>query len=385
MVQIWYFRDPAITPYGDDMKIDKLAEEIAAAARPHADRHDREGSFAAEGVVAARELGYLAAPVPPELGGSGALTADMACAQEIVARACGSTALACAMHLHVVLAAAWRWRRGEKVVEPLLRRVGSERIIVASTGGNDWTKPTAVAVPVEGGWRVSGRKTFASISPAADVAATFAVVGTAEPGAQVIAFGLPLQTEGVRIEETWDAAGMRATGSHDILMEDVFVAETQVTARRVWGELDRPLLVTTLHAFPVIYATYLGIAEQLVDTVLASSKISQAPIRQVGLVDFHLRSARWALDGVLAVLGDDPDPTLENFVAIQQMKRVVTVACQEIASVAAELGGGGTYARRGPVDRMIRDLRASLYHPYPAEVTLMHAGQARLGLPAAPV
>jgi alkylation response protein AidB-like acyl-CoA dehydrogenase len=53
------------------------------------------------------------------------------------------------------------------------------------------------------------------------------------------------------------------------------------------------------------------------------------------------------------------------------MKRVVT---------AAELAGGGAYARRGAVDRMIRDLRATLYHPYTPEVTLIHAGRARLGL-----
>jgi alkylation response protein AidB-like acyl-CoA dehydrogenase len=84
---------------------------------------------------------------------------------------------------------------------------------------------------------------------------------------------------------------------------------------------------------------------------------------------------------VLADLGEDPDPTMDNFVALQQMKRVVTVACQEIATSAAELAGGGAYAKHGPVDRMIRDLRAALYHPYPPEATLVHAGQARLGLP----
>jgi alkylation response protein AidB-like acyl-CoA dehydrogenase len=67
------------------------------------------------------------------------------------------------------------------------------------------------------------------------------------------------------------------------------------------------------------------------------------------------------------------------------MKRVVTVACQEIATVAAELAGGGAYARRGAVDRMIRDLRAALYHPYPPETTLLHAGQHRLGLALEPV
>jgi alkylation response protein AidB-like acyl-CoA dehydrogenase len=285
------------------------------------------------------------------------------------------------MHLHIVLASAWRWRRGDTVVEPMLRRVAGEHIVVASTGGNDWTMPTAVATPVDGGWRVTGRKTFASICPAATVAATFAVIGAPQPGAEVIAFGLPLSAEGVRIDETWDAAGMRGTGSHDIVIEDAFVAEGQVIARRKWGELDRPLLVASLHAWPVIYATYLGVAEGLFDVVMASGKVRESSARLVGQVDGLIRVAGWAIEGVLADLGDDPDPTVDNFVLLQHMKRAVTMACMEIASLSAELAGGGAFARRGEVDRMIRDLRASIYHPYTPDVTLLHAGQHRLGLP----
>lgn len=360
--------------------IDKLAADIADIARPHAATHDIEGSFVREGVDAARENGYLAAPVPTELGGSGALTRDMCSSQRILARACGSTALACSMHLHLVLAAAWRWRRGDVVVEPLLKRVGGDRIVLASTGGNDWTTPSAVATPVDGGWKVNGRKTFASISPAADVIVTFAAIGAAEPGAEVIAFGVPMSADGVRLEETWDSAGMRGTGSHDVHLEGVFVAEGQVSARRTWGELDRPLLVASLHAWPVIYSTYLGVAEGLVDTILASGKVGEARAREVGLLDGLVRTASWSIAGVLADLGDDPDPTIDAFVALQQMKRTVTMACQEIATVATDVAGGGSYARRGPVDRMTRDLRAALYHPNGPEATLVHSGRYRLGL-----
>lgn len=385
MVQILHFSaGRVIRTFRSMDTIDKLATAVAEAAAPHADRHDLEGSFVDEGVAAARDLGYLAAPVPVELGGGGASTAEVARAQRIIARACPSTALACSMHLHVTLAAAWRWRRGDTVVEPLLRKV-ADHAVVGSTGGNDWTHPTTVAVPVEGGWKVSGRKSFSSISPAANLVATFAVVGAPEPGAEVIVFGLPLTADGVRIDETWDSAGMRGTGSHDVVLEDVFVAEAQVTARRVWGELDRPLLVASLHAWPVIYSTYLGVAEGLVETVLGSGKVGAGSARLVGQADHLLRVARWALEGVLADLDDDPDPTVDNFIALQQMKRAVTVACQEIGGVAAELAGGGAYAKRGAVDRMIRDLRASLYHPYGPDRTLLHAGQHRLGLPLDPV
>lgn len=366
------------------VQIEKTATAIGEVAAAHADEHDRNGTFVAEGVAAARELGYLAAPVPTECGGVGASVAEMVAGQRVLGRACGSTALACSMHLHLVLAAAWRWRRGDKVVEKLLGRVNSGAVLV-STGGNDWSTPTATATPVEGGWKVSGRKIFASISPAADLAVTFAVLGKPEAGAEVIGFGLPLDAEGVRIEETWDAAGMRGTGSHDLVLEDVFVSEAQVTARRTWGELDRPLLVASLHAWPVIYGTYLGIAEGLLEAAIARGKPGADQARLVGEADLHLRSARWALDGVVREIGGDPEPDLDNFVALQQMKGVVTRACQSISAVASELAGGGAYARRGPIDRMIRDLRAAPYHVYPPEVALRHAGQRRLGLPLSPV
>src|SRR5687767_6543814 len=212
MVQILHFRAGRVIRTFRPMKtIDKLATAVADAAAAHADRHDAEGSFVEEGVTLARESGYLAAPVPAELGGTGALTADFARSQRIIAAVCGSTALACSMHLHVVLAAAWRWRRGDTVVEPMLRRVAADRIVICSTGGNDWLSPTTIATPVDGGWRLSGRKIFASLAPIATVAATFAVIDEPKPGAEVIGFGVPLDADGVSIDETWDAAGMRAT------------------------------------------------------------------------------------------------------------------------------------------------------------------------------
>ncbi|MFP4512543.1 MAG: acyl-CoA dehydrogenase family protein [Acidimicrobiales bacterium] len=361
-------------------RILKLAGQIADAAAPHADRHDVEGSFVIEGIEAARESGYLASPVPGELGGDGASTADIVEAQRIIGQACGSTALACSMHLHVALAAAWRWRHGDDVVEPTLRRVAEDRVVIVSTGGNDWTHPTTVATPVEGGWRVSGRKTFASDSPSGQAMATFAVVGEPAAGAEVLAFGCPMTAEGVTVEETWDSIGMRGTGSHDIVLDDVFVSEGQITGRRRWGELDRPLMLASLHAWPVVYAGYVGVAEALLETVLATGKARDEHARSIGLLDTYLQSARWALGGALTDLGDDPEPTMEHFVTLQQMKWLITMACRQIASLAPELAGGVAYARRGPVDRMIRDLGAATYHPYPPEKALTLVGHATLGL-----
>ena len=137
---------------------------------------------------------------------------------------------------------------------------------------------------------------------------------------------------------------------------------------------------------PIIYSTYLGVAEALVETVLGTGRRQGAgSARLVGLLDFHLRTAGWALDSVQAELGDDPDPTVESYLTLQQMKRAVTVAVLEIAGIATELAGGGAYARRGAVDRMTRDLRACALPPASPGGDARHRRSGAPGAPLRPV
>ena len=69
------------------------------------------------------------------------------------------------MHHHVTAFTAWRWRRGLPGAEATLQRVAGGETVLVSTGGGDFTNPRGTAVKVDGGYRVSGRKQFASQSP----------------------------------------------------------------------------------------------------------------------------------------------------------------------------------------------------------------------------
>ena len=214
------------------------AAEIGAQVGEHSARHDREGTFVSEAYGLLKSSGYLALAVPEELGGRGASIREVAMAQRELARHCSSTALASVMHHHVVLFTAWRYRRELPGAEATLRRVADEGIVLVSTGGADQTRPRGEATKVDGGFLVSGRKIFCSQAPAGTVLSTMFPYDDPDEGRIVLNMAVPVASEGVTVLDTWDALGMRGTGSHDIELKDVFVPDERVIARRPHGKID---------------------------------------------------------------------------------------------------------------------------------------------------
>jgi alkylation response protein AidB-like acyl-CoA dehydrogenase len=359
-----------------------LAAAVGARIAEHAARHDRDGTFVAEGLDALRSAGLLAIGVPTELGGGGATIAETAAVQRELAHHCASTALASAMHQHVVAFTAWRYRRGLPGAEATLRRVADEGIVLVSTGGADQTHPRGDAVKVDGGYRVSGTKVFCSESPAGTVLSTMFSFYDPEQGRRVLNMAVPMASEGVSVLDDWDTLGMRGTGSNSIELHDVFVPDERVLANRPHGVIDPPLQVIFSIAFPIIAAVYLGVAEAAyqaaVDTAAARSK-DPLVVRQVGLMAHRLRIAAWSLDGALAVVGDDPNPSMETVAAVMAAKREIALAGVEVCDLAMEVAGGSAYRRGTVIERCYRDIRAAKLHPLTPELTLVHAGRLALG------
>ena len=136
-------------------------------------------------------------------------------------RACGSTALGLSMHTHLLALAVWRYQQGQPVA-PLLRRVAAEQLVLVSTGASDWLDSSGTAEAVAGGYRVRARKVFASRSPAGDLLMTTARYLDPREGVRVLHFPLPMAAPGVTVSNTWQALGMRGSGSNDVPVEDVF-------------------------------------------------------------------------------------------------------------------------------------------------------------------
>jgi alkylation response protein AidB-like acyl-CoA dehydrogenase len=364
------------------------ATAVGEQIRHDTARHDRDGSFVSEAFELLRDEGLLRIAVPTDLGGSGATIRQVAAVQQELARHCGATALASAMHQHVVAFTAWRHRRGLPGAEATLRRVVDDGIVLLSTGGGDFTRPKGHAVKVDGGYLVSGTKTFVSQAPVGAVLSSMFVHDDPERGLRVLNMAVPVAGDGVVVLDTWDALGMRGTGSHEVVLDEVFVPDERVLADRPYGIIDPPLQVIASIAMPIISAVYLGVAttafEAAVAAVAAVRHKADDPVvqRQVGLMAHRLRVAQWALDRGLDEIGDDPAPEMDRFGAAMTLKREVALAGVEVCDLAMEVAGGGAYLKGSPIERAYRDVRAAKLHPLTPEQTLVHGGRLALGLPA---
>jgi alkylation response protein AidB-like acyl-CoA dehydrogenase len=359
------------------------AAAIGATLAEHAARHDYEGSFVTEAYHSLRDAGLLRAGVPVELGGHGATIAELTGLQRELAHHCGSAALASSMHQHVVAFTAWRYRRGLPGAEATLRRVAEGDILLVSTGGGDYTHPRGEAIKVDGGYRVTGRKRFASQSSHGTVMATMFTYDDPAQGRRVLNVAIPIGSPGITVADNWDTLGMRGTASSDIVVDDVFVPDERVLANRPYGVVDPPLQVISEIAFPIISGVYLGVAEAAFQAavIAAAPKADNVLVqRQVGLMRQKLRVASWALDGALAAVGDDPTPSPETYLAVMLAKAEVANAGLEVCDLAMDVAGGSAYFKGSLIERCYRDIRAAKFHPLTIDDTFVETGRHALGI-----
>lgn len=356
----------------------ELGPEFAARAA----RYDSEDLFVAENYADLKKHGVLTAGLPVELGGGGADHRELGEMLRVLARYCGSTALALSMHTHQVATAVWRWRGDPTPLETLLRSVASNNLVLVSSGGSDWIAGSGKAERVEGGWRITARKIFASGVPVGDVLVTSAVWDDPENGPTVLHFSLSLGASGVKVLDTWRVLGMRATGSHDIAIDGAFIPDAEIIVRRPQGKWHLLFHVISLLAIPLIYSVYLGIAEAARDIALErgrSRRDGQDISYLVGEMENELAAARLAHRDMLdAAAAAKPGEQATNRVMIGR----AILARSAIRSVekAMEVAGGAAFYRDVGLERRFRDVQAARFHPLQEKPQLRYAGRIALGL-----
>lgn len=359
-------------------RIDELAPRFLERAAL-ADASDR---FVAENFADLKADGLVAAGVPRELGGGDLNHMELCDMVRQIAHFCGSTALAFSMHTHQVATNAWRWRHQKAPVDALLKRVASENIVLLSSGGSDWLQGSGTATRVEGGYRINGRKIFSSGAPAGDLLMTSAIYDDPDAGPTVLHFAVPMKAEGVRLCDTWKVMGMRGTGSHDIELTDVFVADAAIGLKRPAGKWHLLFHIISMVAFPLIYSAYLGVAEAARDLVVDKTparKVDRYTVELIGGLDNELMSARLALQDMIAAAATNvPGPATTNRVMIG--RTLVARGVLKTVELAMEAAGGKAFYRSAGLERLFRDAQAARYHPLREGPQRAYSGRTALGL-----
>ena len=269
-------------------------------------------------------------------------------------------------------------------VEPLLRRIAAEQLVLVSTGASDWLDSNGQAERVEGGYRVSGRKIFGSGSPVGDLLITSAPYDDPTDGPTVIHFPVPFKGGGVTVMDNWRAMGMRATGSGDVVIDGVFVPEGAVSLRRPRGDWHPFFNVVVAVAMPLVMSVYLGVAEAARDLALrqVQRKREDPDVWYlVGEMENALTTGQMAVQGMIDLNGDYTfAPVVATASAVLVRKTIAADALLQTVEKALETVGGGGLFRSMGLERLLRDVHGAQFHPMQAKRQHKFTGRVALGL-----
>jgi acyl-CoA dehydrogenase len=345
-------------------------------------QHDQGDAFVADNYVELRNARVFSAGIPAKLGGGDATYGEQCEMVTELAHHCGSTALALSMHLHLVAAMVWKWRHQKAPLDALLQRIAEKQLVLVSSGGSDWLQSSGTAEAVPGGYRIQAHKAFASGCPAGDWLMTSAVYQDPKAGPTVLHFPIPLRSPNVKTLSTWRTLGMRGTGSQDVLIDSAFVPEEGVTVRRPCGCWHPAMHLASKVALPLIYSTYVGIAEAARELALheARAKQNQAEAQQLaGEMENQLFTCRLAHERMVEFASyGQPGPETTN--GVLMARTLVAESAIGTVEKAIELVGGRSFYRNLGLERLYRDVQAARFHPMPAKPQQLCAGRHAFGL-----
>ncbi|HRF47899.1 MAG TPA: acyl-CoA dehydrogenase family protein [Anaerolineales bacterium] len=365
-----------------------LAERFAERAT----MADRDGVLPESDIRDLKASGLLGLSVPGEWGGSGLGLADCVAVQLVLARGSTSSALVAAMQFHLFGHAAetqpwssWAWAElcRRAVAGELLNSVASEPELGSPSRGG--LPKTEVRPHPDGGWVVDGHKAWTTGGRWLDQ-----LLVRCRCGDEAAVVWIPTAAPGVSWRETWrDSLSLRASESHDLVLDGVRVPESYLIARGETGLRQPNAWFALLTA-----ATYLGAAwaarERLSDyarrrvpTALGRSIATLPGIqRQIGEMQATLDAAETFL---LAAAGDwdraGPGGRLASYARVVAAKHVAVEAALRVTETALRVAGGASLSAELTFERYFRDARAGLMHPPAGDAALELVGRAVLDLP----
>lgn len=372
---------------------------------PRAARWDRDAIFPTENYADMHENGLLAICVPKAEGGQGAdFRAYMLSAAEM-GRYCGATALTWNMHVCSTLwtgplAADLEMSAEDRAAHDARRRLHCARIVEDgrvysqpfSEGGAAAAGAAAFATratPVAGGWRINGKKIFASLSGHADcygVLCSEVAEGGDASRRGTLYLAVPADAEGVKVVGDWDPLGMRGTVSRTLIFEDVFVPED---AALMPSGVYYQAAARWPHMFMTLSPTYLGIGQAALDFTiqylrgevpgLPPVKRRMYPTKQLAVAEMVVKLEQAKALWFQAITEAGPDPDKPRILRAYAAQHVVMETSNDLCRLAIRTCGGQSMLKTLPLERMYRDSRCgSLMLPWTAEICMDRIGREAL-------
>ena len=371
--------------------------QLGPAMVERAERYDREASFPHENFADLGDAGFLALCVPTSHGGLGADFETYALVAEELGRHCGSTALAFNMHTATTLLAGQICE--ELSLDDADRRILADRrerlyadIVTNHTlhaqPFSEGLDPRAtkgfatMAEPTDGGYLVSGKKIFASLSTSADIHNVACMV---EGDPRIRLLGVPAGADGLTVTGEWDPLGMRGTVSKTLLLDQVFVP-----AENEWlppGAFNA-MATRWPHFYMTLSFAYVGVMGAIMDLTgrylsgdVDGTSRAGNPQKEYVWADMQVRyeQARSLSRTAAREAGADPSPA-----ALRRAWSSVVATMEgapALASAAIQACGGRSLLRPLPLERLYRDARCgATMLPWSAEICRERLGSLKAGI-----
>lgn len=367
-----------------------LAAEFATVAAAH----DRAASFPFDTLVRLREQGLLGLTVSREDGGADAGLARVASLVGTIAEGCPSTALILAMQLihqkAIARNPAWpahlRSRVGRSAVEDgaLINALRVEPALGTPARGG---LPETIARRTPDSWSLSGRKIYSTGASGLTWLLVWACTDEAAPRTGM--WLVPASSPGIEIVETWDQLGLRASGSHDVVLRDVEVPADHAVDVRAPKDRVQPDATQAAWNTLTIAALYTGVARAACDWLVFFLKgrtpsnlgapLATLPRMQeaVGMIEALLATNRRLIESAAE---DHDRGTGSSVIETQLIKTVAAENAIRAVEQAVALTGNHGLARANPLERHLRDVLCARIHSPQADAAYLAAGRAALGL-----
>lgn len=367
--------------------------------------HDRSGAFPRANFTALQAQGLIGLVVPVAQGGGGASLATARRVIAAVARGEPATALILTMSYlqhHAISRTDSRWpttlrdrvlndavQHGALInalrVEPALgspARGGLPATVARRTGNGEGEQD---------GWCINGHKLYTT---GIEGLSWLSVWGrTDEPEPRTGLFLVPRDAPGIRVIASWDHMGLRASGSHEVVFDDVaipFDHAVDLRAPADWAPDAGSQTDIDAHAdqqawmIVLLGSLYDAVARAARDWLLGflharapgslGAPLSSLPRVQeiVGEIEALLRTNRVLLDAAAALVdsGRTPAPADSGL-----LKYSVTGHAIRAVELALQLTGNHGLARQNPLERHYRDVLCSRIHTPQNDAVLIAAGR----------